>query len=234
MANTSIGYTEGVGVVLRTDRISSVDYPALKLALGAEGTDQGYLAGVDADTGAGTVYRLPVMIQFPASGGPGTVTGDDTYGLDVDVTRVSGTVSTHVTAGTITVGSLPAVSGTVFVKDLPATSGGYTNYHKAGTASGVNATSVKASAGQLYGMQLSNGGTVTAYVHFYNKASAPTVGTDTPVRTAVVPAGGGNNKDFRAGLPFSTGIAFGISTGASDTDSGTSGLPIIVVNLEYA
>jgi hypothetical protein len=46
----------------------------------------------DMDTGAGTSNALPVAVMF-AGATPDAISGDSTNGLDVDVTRVSGTVS---------------------------------------------------------------------------------------------------------------------------------------------
>lgn len=53
---------------------------------------------VDIDSGAGTVNAVPVTIGVSASGGA-FITGDAANGLDVDVTRVSGTVTI---SGTVT------------------------------------------------------------------------------------------------------------------------------------
>lgn len=47
----------------------------------------------DFDTGAGTDTTPSIGIAVPASGGAAVITGDPTNGLDVDVTRVQGTVT---------------------------------------------------------------------------------------------------------------------------------------------
>src|SRR5581483_5493004 len=59
------------------------------------------------------------------------------------------------------------------------------------SAASTNATSVKASAGRLYQIHLCNTSAALKFVKFYNKASAPTVGTDTPVATYPLAANGG-------------------------------------------
>lgn len=62
----------------------------------------------DFDTGAGTDTTPSIGIAVPANGGAAVITGDATNGLDVDVTRVSGTVTvdgsgvTQPVSGTIT------------------------------------------------------------------------------------------------------------------------------------
>lgn len=121
------------------------------------------------------------------------------------------------------------------VTDLPHTAGGLTS-HKTVSAASTNATSVKNSAGQLYEIMASNVNAAARYLKLYNKASAPTVGTDTPVWTLIIPgntAGGGIAKSIPKGLEFSTGIAFALTTEA--TDAGTTGVAAneLVVNLGY-
>lgn len=142
--------------------------------------------------------------------------GDITYGADVDVTRLP--------AGTNTVGGVTV---------RPETSGGLTAYKLISGAS-TNATSVKASAGQLYGWYLSNTNANPRYVKLYNKASAPTVGTDTPVMTLLVPGTGGSNIVSGLGIVFDTGIAFGTTTAPADSDTSVVAVNEIIVNLFYA
>lgn len=100
-------------------------------------------------------------------------------------------------------------------------------------AASTNATSVKASAGQVYGWYLFNAATSTRYLKLYNKASAPTVGTDTPFMTIPIPAGGAANVEFTCGIAFGTGIAFALTTGIADADTGALAASDVVVNLLY-
>ena len=58
------------------------------------------------------------------------------------------------------------------------------------SAATTNATSVKTTGGTIYNIVASNTGVTDVYLKIYNKASAPTVGTDIPVYTFVVPNGG--------------------------------------------
>lgn len=89
-----------------------------------------------------------------------------------------------------------------------------------GSAATTNATSVKASGGRLYTVQVANTSASVKFVKFYNKASAPTVGTDTPVARYAVPAGwSGDLLDTPLGRAFSTGIAFAITGGGADSDT---------------
>jgi hypothetical protein len=112
------------------------------------------------------------------------------------------------------------------------TSGGHTISRTISAAS-TNATSVKGSAGQVYGWYLSNTNTSARYLKLYNKATAPTVGTDTPVLTICIPGSGGANVEFTHGIAFGTGIALALTTGAADSDTGAVAANEIIVNLFY-
>lgn len=122
------------------------------------------------------------------------------------------------------------------VANSPATSGGCL-MSKLVSAASTNATSLKASAGQLYMVTASNINASARYLKFYNKASSPTVGTDTPVLTFLIPgnaSGAGTNIPVPdTGLAFGTGIAYAITTGATDADTGAVAANDIIVNIAY-
>jgi hypothetical protein len=108
------------------------------------------------------------------------------------------------------------------------TTGGSTPSHTMSAAS-TNATSLKASAGLLYGFCISNANAAARYFKLYNKASAPTVGTDTPVTTIQVPANGTVIRAYPVGMTFSTGIAWaatGLITNADTTAIAANDLSI--------
>jgi hypothetical protein len=91
------------------------------------------------------------------------------------------------------------------------------------SAASTNATSLKASAGTLYSLYVVNLNAAVRYLKFYNKASSPTVGTDTPVATFPIPAsttGAGFAINLDPGFDFATGIAYATTTGAADSDTG--------------
>jgi hypothetical protein len=150
--------------------------------------------------------------------------GDAANGLDVDVTRLP---------------SLPA--GTNMIGDValvPQTTGGLTMSHTVSAAS-TNATSLKASAGQVYAIQAFNLNAAARYLKLYNKASAPTVGSDTPVKVLMIPGGSTAGAgvvvgDWSAGLAFGTGIAWALTTGLTDADTGAVAASEILVEIDYA
>jgi hypothetical protein len=83
------------------------------------------------------------------------------------------------------------------------------------SANTTNPTSAKAAAGDLINVMGYNSSATVAYLKVYNKASAPTVGTDVPVLTLPLPPTAAFAFDF-ASLYFSTGIAYGLTTDAAD------------------
>ena len=102
------------------------------------------------------------------------------------------------------------------------------------SAATTNATSVKGSAGTIYNVLVSNTGASTRYVKLYNKATAPTVGTDVPLITIAVPTNGtvqANMGDL--GQRFATGIGLAITSGAADSDTGAVGANEVKVLTSY-
>lgn len=140
--------------------------------------------------------------------------------------RTSGTQSWRFVQGTYATEPIPAaqasatqpISGTVTI-----TNPNGTTYNVVTTAS-TNAAFMKASAGNLYEITVSNPTATAAYVKLYNKASAPTVGTDVPVMTIAIPAtaAGVGEKSFHfgaVGKRFATGIAIAVTAAAAATDT---------------
>ena len=175
---------------------------------------------------AGTIQGL----NMDASGNLLTAPGSG-IAADVNIAKVNGVASPvgHGVAATALRVELPtdgtglvnaAQSGawSVSATQIPATSGG-ASLAKVLSAASTNATSTKASAGQLYSYNFFNANAAIRYVHFYNKVSAPTVGTDVPVFTVGIPIGGSVAWHDLNGTPFALGIAFSITTGAGDTDT---------------
>ncbi len=152
--------------------------------------------------GHAQIFKLAIS----ANGDATLVPADAANGMDVDVTR------------------MPAVLLAA------ATSGGWTP-SKTISAASTNATSVKASAGQVGGWYFYNANAAVRFLKLYNKASAPTVGTDVPVLTLPIPPGAAANLIGDVGIAFGTGIAFALTTGVADADTGAVAANEIVVNL---
>lgn len=127
-------------------------------------------------------------------------------------------IAPALSGGSVTVGS-----GAVTVAgQTTSTNGGLTLVNRlASAAASVNATVAKASAGRLYKIYGYNAATSVRYLKFYNKTSAPAVGTDTPVVT--IPLSPSREFDIDLGVIgqyFSSGISYGLTTGSADTDTG--------------
>ncbi|MGY3392937.1 hypothetical protein ACVWW6_005528 [Bradyrhizobium sp. USDA 3311] len=127
----------------------------------------------------------------------------------------------------------PATTNGVVGNATSASGGISTTNRLLSAAATTNATNAKGSAGRLYSIQGYNAATAVRYLKLYNKATAPTVGTDTPVKTLVLPPGG-FAFDWPIGYSFGTGIGYGLTTGSADNDTGalTAG-DVLGLNLDY-
>ena len=106
--------------------------------------------------------------------------------------------------------------------------------HRRISTNTTNAVSVKASAGQVYTVTISNANAAARYLKLYDKASAPTVGTDTPIATILLPAGSQQQLVWPNGLPFASGIAFAMTTGQADSDTAAVAANEHSLTLTYA
>lgn len=118
--------------------------------------------------------------------------------------------------------------------NIPSTAQGSSTNAQYISAATTNATSVKTSVGTINHLTISNNGATGRYFKLYNKASAPTVGTDTPVHTIFVPP---NSTVIFPCWPFwlrlATGIAFAVTWGIAVADTTVIVANEIVVNISY-
>jgi hypothetical protein len=142
-----------------------------------------------------------------------------------------------VTAVTGITNALPAGTSTIGDVGFAARATGGLTIGRVISAASTNATSIKASAGRLHTIAAFNVNAAARYLKIYNKASAPTVGSDTPVLTFAIPgntAAAGFTIDSSIGWALSTGIAIALTTGITDADTGAVAASEIAVNLGYA
>jgi lipoprotein-anchoring transpeptidase ErfK/SrfK len=142
--------------------------------------------------------------------------------------KVDGSAVTQPVSGTVTANQ----GGTWTAVPNAATSGGSTASHAISAAS-TNATSVKGSAGQIYGFSISNTNASARYFKLFNKASAPTLGTDTPIMTVQVPGNGTVIRAFPVGLTLGTGIAYAATGALADLDTTVIGAGDLSLDLDY-
>lgn len=87
-------------------------------------------------------------------------------------------------------------------------------------ANSTNATSASAAAGRLKKVQLRNLLATTVYFKIYDKASAPTVGTDVPVMILTVLGNAQLDIEIKGdGLPFTLGLAYATTLNKVNSDS---------------
>lgn len=101
-------------------------------------------------------------------------------------------------------------------------------------AATTNATVVKASAGDVFRIVGYNNNAAARFLKLYDKATAPTVGTDTPVATIRLEATSRFDLELHS-LYFSAGIGYAITGAAADAD--TTALvagDIVAMNVIYA
>lgn len=135
-------------------------------------------------------------------------------GMPVEVIRTVGVGTTAVTLASTTVTASTPAAGTMY---------------SIVTAASTNAAFIKASAGTLFEMDISNPTASTVYVKIYNKTTAPTVGTDVPILSIPVAAGTHETYEFGAiGKRFLTGIAIAVTSAmvATDTTVATAGAQV--------
>jgi hypothetical protein len=135
---------------------------------------------------------------------------------------------------TAAVSSIAAGSNLIGKVNLSAqTAGGATSFTLISAAT-TNATNLKTSAGTLYMLTATNNSSTVAFLKLYNKASAPTVGTDTPVMTFMLPANGGIAVPIPAvGINFATGIGYALTGAATTADTTAVALNQIQLNGAY-
>jgi hypothetical protein len=100
------------------------------------------------------------------------------------------------------------------------------------SAVGTNATVAKARSGFVTSITAFNSAATARYLKIYDKATAPTVGTDIPALVYVIPATSSINLDLE-GQRFTNGISYALTTGALDSDTGAIGANEIKVSINY-
>lgn len=154
----------------------------------------------------------PVVIENASQVGAGAAMPVQVTGGNLGTQAVSGTLTS---AGTVT--------------NTPATP---TNYNVV-TAASTNAAVVKATAGTLYEITVSNVTATPIFVKLYNKATAPTVGTDVPMLTIPVAATTTVAIPFPPlGKRFGTGIGIAATAAAVATDTGVA-VAGVQINASY-
>ena len=172
------------------------------------------------NTGAVTVSTFPDNEPFNVAqmNGVAVTMGNGAAGTGVQrVTLASdSTGQVALAAGTALAGEIAPVT-TATTTNTALTS--YTT-----SAASTNSTSVKASAGNVYGIRVINTTSTIYYLRMYNSSSAPTCSSATGfIETIPVPNGAGAGAGFVSMQPFgqsyTTGIGYCLTGGGSSTDN---------------
>ena len=86
------------------------------------------------------------------------------------------------------------------------------------SAASTNATSLCATPSQMVSLTACNTAAYAVFVKFYDKALAPTVGTDVPIATIAIPATSSVSLTHLSWW-FTLGLAFALTKNAPDTDT---------------
>lgn len=197
--------------------------------------------GVAASGGSGgsvTQGTTPWVDSVTAWGG-GTLGAMANYGTSPGAVLVPGVNAFITNAPTVNHNTTPTVAnGNGVVVAASATNGASTTGNiAANNTTGVN---LKGSAGTVYGVQLGGIGSAPAYLKIYDKATAPTCGTDTPIKRLIIPAastaanGGGSNVSFGpSGILTTLGIGYCVTTGITDADTTAPAANTFLVNVDW-
>ena len=107
-----------------------------------------------------------------------------------------------------------------FSRELPVT----TQAHFKSSTASTNATLIKGSAGSVFNIIAHNthggGGSGSAVaLRFYDKVTAPVVGTDVPMIIIHIGASTSKEINFTSGITFKNGIAYSITDGDALLDA---------------
>jgi hypothetical protein len=215
------------------------------IAGSAPGTAGSPSTNVVSVQGVGSGTTLPVTAsQATASNLNATVVGTGTFAVQASQATASSLNATVVGAGSAGsanagvmtiqgIASMTPVQATL----VPATSGGLSIVSNI-VANNTTSVAVKASAGQLYGVQAFNNGTTIVYIKLYNATQGSTTcGSGTPVARYMIPApsSGGSGFVFEMpnGMAFSTAITYCVTGGIADNDTTAPAASTFLVNFVY-
>lgn len=117
---------------------------------------------------------------------------------------------------------------------VPSATVGTASYNTARVSlATANATSVKTTAGTIGTLVVANTSASWRWLKLFNKTSAPTMGTDSPVMVIGIPPG--QTVVYQNPMPirFLTGIAYAITANPADLDTTAIGAGDVVLSISY-
>ncbi len=96
----------------------------------------------------------------------------------------------------------------------------------------INATVVVTGPGRLCQVIVGNANAAVRYLKFYDKASSPTLASDTPFLVIPIPPANAA-PPINCDIPFVQGLGFVMTTGGADTNTGAVAADEIFLTLTY-
>lgn len=227
--------TQGAGTNFASIPLASVHYMTNMLCdmtvgktqcATVNGSGQVSITGPVTQSGAWNVGQTGTWTQR-LQDGSGNAISSTSGSLNVQVSNTNANGQTTMSA------SSPVV---IASDQTPIKVASTTGNIAANNTTGVN---LKGSAGMVTSIQLGGIGSAPAYLKLYNKATAPTCGTDTPVKRLIIPAaataanGAGSNVTFAYAITFSLGIGYCVTTGITDADTTAPAASTYLVNIDW-
>jgi hypothetical protein len=220
-----VAITAGSGTTILTDETASGHVQVVKLAIATDAS----ATLIPADATLGITVNPNNLIADDAAFTPGT-SKVMPVGFEADEGSTDSVDEGDVGAARMT------LDRKILVNPQPHTAGGLTIFRSIDLDESEE--EVKATAGQVYSMWVSNMATSTRFVKFYNLTAAnTTVGSSTPVITIAIP---GNASDDvtgffggQYGIAFDTAISVAATTGIADADTGAPGANEVAINVFY-
>ena len=214
MQVTSMGTSGSVTLVQSNDGITWTN-TLMQVVAGSNVTAMG---------GTGILWTNLVGRYFKVVINSATTGGTTSIKVRVSPEQYS-SITSMISVGVLSIPAIPAGTNLIgsVQANMTATAGNGVNWsiHRLlVSAATTNATSVKATGGRIGQIRGYNGAAASKFLKLYNKATAPTVGTDVPVLTFVLKA----NSEFvidvsDLGICFSVGIAYALTGSVSDADT---------------
>ena len=161
-----------------------------------------------------------------------------TIGMSVMATEPTVSITGSLPTGSNTIGNVVLGSGANpigTVALVPGQASGFVNKSLTVLGASTNPVSIKTTNATLGQVIVSNGTAALFWLKLYNKTSAPTVGTDVPVVTVLIPVGQTICLDYAQGSRYNAGLATSVSLNAASTDTtplATAG--VATINIDYA
>lgn len=161
---------------------------------------------------AAGVLRVVLATNSPALSTAGFLSAK----IDQTTDGTTNKVAAVLRAGTTATPEQFGLSAAGVPRFAPATPTGATFTN---TTASTNAANLKGSAGQVFSVTANNTTAAAKFLRLYNKATAPTTGTDTPVVVLTVPANSSKEFAWPNGLQFGTGIGVACTGGGAVLDN---------------